>query len=496
MEMKMEVDSNSLSASDKLNITTPTSSSLNNSKKNSKFKIILVILLIIFVFLSTVLCLYKFGFGLLTPKILKERDTTVLVKPPVKPQAFSARVVNNRDSSNIVFIRGGDVWTSSVEGNNQTKITTHTPIQYTSRHYLTGNNVDAKWDEDFFTQPRISGDGRIIAYLEISKDAINKLLKWKEDVKNEPMEVKNSGDSIAFNPPGISYDLKIYDLVNNREISIADKLVNKSVDSQSYDLYNWARDKNVLAFDWNSKIHFLVEDISGNFSIISFDKEFTPDPISEEWSGGEWNIPSGVTISPDGNKAIAYYQFTTPARGCFNTWGYKSYLLEFPNKKLTKLPLDISVTCQSYNVGWISDNQFYVLETRPNYDFKFSLWSSDNILKQEILGYKGIVSNASVSPNGMWLSYLIKNSETNVSEYVFLKPKTTSGINLLGIMQEENNKKLSYGTVFTAMWNRSSQVAYVRMTRNSQDINDLIRFDPNSQEHSVILEDVSEYDVN
>lgn len=434
--------------------------------------------------------------GRIQNKYLFPEKNTSTVTSATKPQAFNAKIVGNQNSSIIAFVRGGDVWTSSVDGENQTKITSHTPIQYTYRHYLSGNNIEAKWDENFFTQPRVSGDGKSIAYLEISKDAINKLLKWKEDVKNEAPEVKKSGGSIAFNPPGVAYDLKIYNLSSKQEISLADKLVDKSMESQSFDLYNWARDKNVLVFIWNSKINFIVESQNGSFNIVSLDKEFAPGPINEEWHGGEWDRPSGATISPDGNKAIAYYQFTTPAQGCFNTWGYKTYLLDFPNKKFTKLPFDASVTCQSDNVGWTTDNQYYIVEYRPNYEFEFSTWSADTATRRKVLGYRGQVSNASVSPDGAWLSYLVKNPDTQVTEYVFLKTGTTSGINLLGIMQEENTKKLNYGTIFTGKWDRNSHAVFVRMTRKSQEISDLIKFDPVSQEYKKILEDVSEYDIN
>lgn len=469
--------------------------SIINKRKFTRKIFIIVLCLFLFLVIS-ISYLYKNNLeqsgNLLPHDINKLNSPSQTIN---NTQAFVALPVHSKTSSIIAFIRNGDLWTSSLDGSNQNKITTHTPILYTYRHYLSGNNIDAKWDDNFATQPRLSGDGKYIAYLEISNKAIDELHKWQEDVKTEPAETKNSGNSIAFNPPGVYYDFKIYDLFNKKEILLTDKLVDKSVKSSSYDLYSWAKDKNILSFNWNSRIHFLFETAEGAFSVLSLDKDFAPGPMSNEWSNGEWDTPSGVNISPDGNSALAYYQFTNPGQSCFNTWGYKSYFLDLINKKFTKLPLDKTLTCQSDNIGWIGNGQFYLLEYRPSYDFKFSLWSSNNLSRQEVLGYKGKISNASVSPDGRWLVYFIKNVDTDVSEYAFFDLKTKSGINLLGIMQEKG-KKLDFGTIFTSVWNRDSQTAYVRMTRKSQEISDLIKFNPETKEYKIIIENLSEYNIN
>lgn len=466
-------------------------------KPRSKVPLIILIILLVFI----LFCLAFIKFTLRGSKLFSSTKQkvvqSILIFSRINP--FLVKTYDKNSTAYMVYIQDHNLLFTPTDKYNPETIATHVPTNFTYKHYLSGKDIESSWDDYFIIEPCMSGDGKYIIYEKISDKSLNDLEIWKNLVATESAEIKNSGDSVAYNQPTRSYNTVLYN-VTDKTTEIIDNQIGTS-EKDYVELFPWAKNTNILPIHTtirkNTGIAFIYETRNEGFKLISLEN-LLKKQLSDTFNSTEnsWDTPFGPSLSPDGTQLTANYQFNNPAAGCNNTWGYKTYYINLLTNTLNKLLLTPSTICKAQNIGWIGNDKFITLELLPGSKFQISVWSNNASVQENLMNYDGYPSHVSISPNGKWLTYLREDPQTKKTEYVFLNLSTKEAFNLFYFMGENGIKDIDYSDIFTPKWSRDSSTAYIKAKRKDNQTYDIVSYNADKKEYKVPIENISDFDIN
>lgn len=490
-------------------ISTPTEYTTKDNRKKLKKLAIFSTIVLIIIFISLSFYIYQ-----IKNHIIPKRNdfSTQKIDELIKKDIIEKSKTIERETKLMSFVRDGDIWIANINGSNEEKITSHPILKIKSRHFYGGQWITTDYSNEFYQLPKISPDGRFLVYLGINESIFEEIKDYESKFATESAELKNSGNSIAFHPPGISYSLNVYDLEIKSpiepEIDVKikenkDKL--REVLNGPFGSMEWSNQSLIYSF------------IAGlNSYVIKITNLPNDNPMATIMQAGEntCGLTCGISladysndgrsfwvrISPDGQKLLLPKENQYAPSGCANP-SYSREVLVINNFSKKIINFSQSDLCYIYIGDWYKDNESFIqMETYANN----SRWfvkrnilnpdeSPEKLFEDSDFFFNSFIS---LSPDNKYVIYFsgkYKAENTGRRDLRVRSLETNDFFDVLNITDQQT--KLGLDRVSYANWDANSKYIYFKLSENNTS-GYAIRFDILNKKAEIILKNVSQLNSN
>jgi hypothetical protein len=391
--------------------------------------------------------------------------------------------IPQRKTSLIAFIRNGDVWVGSIKGEELKKITSHPKIVY---YMQVGGFLWKQDDTDRYAKfPRLSYDGKYLAYVSLTQESIDDVKERELRIATESAEVKKSGTSEIFYYPKREYALHIYNIPEQKEEKIEYQGPEANLKG-SPDLLKWASNSNSLFFVKDGDLH-IIKERNNRLTYLFYVKNFCG-----IYCSNLEHIP--FYIKPDGSKTV---DTNSTGKNCNNRSDAKISIIDIDHKQILEQPPD-TIWCV-YTVGpWMND-EFIAVEFPDFYKYTSNDWTKKEKLFEDKDYNDGPLA---LSPNYKYLAYTIgqyRYGSSGMQDIRVRNLQSQEYIDLLSFVGK--NKELKGDRILNPKWDSESKYLYFTLNSSENEKtkslnSSLVRFDINSKEVRMVVENATDSDIN
>jgi len=238
----------------------------NKLINKNKFKIAAIIIFVIFLLGSTFyVYVNRQTFKSLSNKTDEEINN-------LTEEAIIENIPNiTRETKYLAFIRDGDVWLKDIASENEEDITSHPELKIKSRHTHGGQWITDDYSNEFYQLPKLSPDGRFLVFLGVNRSIFDDIKDYDAKLAAESEEQQNSGSSIAFYPPGITYSWNVYDI--DKKVNV-EPIIDENIQANE-DMFWEVQNGPFGSVEWSNKR--LNLSFTGGANSYMLKVEYSPD---------------------------------------------------------------------------------------------------------------------------------------------------------------------------------------------------------------------------
>lgn len=499
--------------------STPTEAPIKDNREKPRKPVMFFVVVLVIILLSFSFYIYKIRNRVSQSK----NDLSIQKINNLAEKRISEKLpIIERETKLMAFIRNGDVWIKNINEGQEEKITSHPVLKIKQRHLYGGQWITVDYSNEFYQLPKISPDGKLLVYLGINKSIFEEIKEYEAGLATESAEVKNSGNSVAFFPPGISYSWNIYDL--DRKINIEpeidvsiknDKEKRREVQNGPFGSMEWLNQNLIFSF---------ISGLNSYALKIDYSQDKTPNAIIINtgistcgllcgMSNGNYandRISFLVRSSPDGTKLLLVQgqvkDVTNPQElalipgGCGGPASAEETLvIDNTTKKL--INFSKNNLCRIYAGDWYKDNQNFI---QVEYYADKSTWFVKRSVLSPSLGPDKLFQDGDfffgspiyLSHDNKYVMYFSGKYEAENTGRRDLRMRnliTNEYFDILDITQKQT--KLNLIRIAYPSWDANSKYVYFKISTNNNS-GYAIKFNIENKEVVVLAKDVDQLNVN
>jgi len=499
--------------------STPTEAPIKDNREKLRKPVMFFVVVLAIVLLSFGFYIYK-----MRNRVSQSKNDLSIQKldEQTKKSISEKLLIIERETKFMAFIRNGDVWIKNIDEGQEEKITSHPVLKIKQRHLYGGQWITDDYSNEFYQLPKISPDGKFLVYLGINKSIFEEIKEYEAELATESAEVKNSGNSVAFFPPGISYSWNIYDLdrkiVIEPEIDVNiknDKEKIREIQNGPFGSMEWLNQNLIFSFISGLNSYALRIDYSQDrppTAIIINTGNNTCGLLCGMFNGSYANDRTSFLVrsSPDGTKLLLpqgqVKDVTNPQERALipdSCGGSVSAEETLVIDNITKKLINFSKTnlCRIYIGDWYKDNQNFI--QLEHYADKSAWFVKRSVLSPSLEADKlfqdsDFFFNSPIylSPDNRYVMYFSGKYEAENTGRRDLRIRnltTNEYFDVLDITQKQI--KLNLNRIAYPTWDANSKYVYFKISTNN-NLGYAIKFNIENKEVAVLAEDVDQLNVN